>query len=439
MRTDSRRRFPLTRRAALLAALAAASLTLAPDDSWSRRVHAQTFRSAVDLIAVDVQVFDRQGAPVDTLSPDKFVVTIDGRRRRVLSASLARYDVGSTAADLASPPSALAPNPISLTGPTGDGRTFIVAFDTASFRSVDIDAARKAADRFTQRLGPDDAIGVFPLPDGPYVAPTTSRSVVSQAIASVVGRKAGSPSHMDMAIEQMVDITAAVSTQSIMASRQTVGRMVSTSPDSAADESPIECPGTNVTCTEQAIVEATSLATAIEEEVFQGIQGLDRLLRRLRETSVRKTVVLFSGGMPVADRSGGRPTLGREVRLLGEQAAYANATIHTVYFDTNMMNEFSVDSRRPKSSTGRTRVINTRALAEFTEPSGGALIEVGLGPGDAQIDKLVRQISTYYVLGVEPELRDRDGRPHRLDVKVDARNVNLRSRELVVVPRPSAN
>ena len=180
-----------------------------------------------------------------------------------------------------------------------------------------------------------------------------------------------------------------------------------------------------------------TLATSIEEEVFRGIQGLDKLLRRLRETPVRKTVFLFSGGMPVADRAGGRPTIGREVRLLGEQAAYANATIHTVYFDTNMLNEFSVDSRRPKSSGGRTRVINTRALAEFTEPSGGALIEVGLGPGDSQIDKLVGQISTYYVLGVEPELRDRDGRPHRLDVKVEAKNVQLRSRELVIVPRPS--
>jgi VWFA-related protein len=435
MRMTSSRHSPFTRRSRASAAAIVVSLAFASEDAWVRRTDAQTFRAAVDLIAVDVQVFDRQGLPIETLSPDQFTVTIDGRKRRVLSASLAKYELGSTAADLATPPAALAPNPISLSGPTGDGRTFIVAFDTASFRSVDIDTARRAADRFTQHLLPDDAVGVFPLPDGPYIAPTTSRSVVSRAIASVSGRKAASPSHMDMAIEQMVDITAAASTQSMPAVRQTVGKMVSNSVEDTPDENPIECPGTNATCTEQAIAEATSLATAIEEEVFQGIQGLDTLLRRLRETPVRKTVILFSGGMPVADRFGGRPSIGREVRLLGEQAAYANATIHTVYFDTNMVNEFSVDSRRPKSSTGRTRIINTRALAEFTEPSGGALLEVGLGPGDSQIDKLVGQISTYYVLGVEPDARDRDGRPHRLQVKVDAKNAQLRSRELVVVPK----
>src|SRR5215510_14132506 len=47
-----------------------------------------TFRSTLDVIAVDVQVVDRDGAPVPGLGPDKFDVTINGHRRRVLSAEL---------------------------------------------------------------------------------------------------------------------------------------------------------------------------------------------------------------------------------------------------------------------------------------------------------------------------------------------------------------
>ena len=47
-----------------------------------------TFRSGLDVIAVDVQVIDRNGVPVPGLGPDKFEVTINGRRRRVLSAEL---------------------------------------------------------------------------------------------------------------------------------------------------------------------------------------------------------------------------------------------------------------------------------------------------------------------------------------------------------------
>src|SRR6188768_460108 len=47
-----------------------------------------TFRSGLDVIAVDVQVSDRNGVPVAGLGPDRFAVTINGRRRRVLSAEL---------------------------------------------------------------------------------------------------------------------------------------------------------------------------------------------------------------------------------------------------------------------------------------------------------------------------------------------------------------
>jgi hypothetical protein len=39
------------------------------------------------------------------------------------------------------------------------------------------------------------------------------------------------------------------------------------------------------------------------------------------------------------------------------------------------------------------------------------------------------------VLGVEPDARDRNGRPHRLRVRVGDRDARVRARQLVVVPR----
>ena len=45
-----------------------------------------SFRAGVDVISVDVQVIDSDGQPVAGLAPDAFEVTVDGRRRRVLSA-----------------------------------------------------------------------------------------------------------------------------------------------------------------------------------------------------------------------------------------------------------------------------------------------------------------------------------------------------------------
>ena len=45
-----------------------------------------TFRSTVDLVAVDVQVVDKDGRPIGTLKPGDFDVQIAGKKRRVVSA-----------------------------------------------------------------------------------------------------------------------------------------------------------------------------------------------------------------------------------------------------------------------------------------------------------------------------------------------------------------
>ena len=63
------------------------------------------FRVAVDVVAVDVQVIDKNGHPVPDLGPEKFSVTINGRRRRILSAER----IGSEGATVRSPPPSLLP------------------------------------------------------------------------------------------------------------------------------------------------------------------------------------------------------------------------------------------------------------------------------------------------------------------------------------------
>ena len=64
-------------------------------------------RVSVDVVAVDVQVIDSTGRPVPNLGPEKFSVTINGRRRRVVSAE----QIGSEAPGL---PGKAAPAPATL-------------------------------------------------------------------------------------------------------------------------------------------------------------------------------------------------------------------------------------------------------------------------------------------------------------------------------------
>jgi VWFA-related protein len=402
-------------------------------EGTTARLLGQTFRASVDLIAVDVQVVDRGGRPVTTLGPESFEVTLDGRKRKVVSATFTKYDITPMPADpraIPDVPDAPVPG-----APLIAGRTFIIAIDTASFRSLDVRVATLAAERFTRQLLPQDEVGVFTLPYGPKLTPTTSHATARQLIGTVMGRKPSS-GLIEMSVEQVIDITSAMATQTQLQSRATVTKMMTddSGPGDASDSA--LCSITSSACTEQALSEAQSLATSFEQDMLQGLAGLDSLLRELQQSPGRKTVILLSGGMPVSDRSGGRPALADEVKRLGEQATYANATINTIYFDPSATGSFSVNSRKPKLSTGRSLGIYTRALNEFSEPSGGILLQASSGAGEREIDRILNEISTYYVLGVEPDDRDRDGRPHQLKVKVAQRDVNIRNRHLVIVPKP---
>jgi hypothetical protein len=89
--TSTRRSVSIRTAAALLTGVAASSVLMT---STSARQQEPTFRAAVELIAVDVQVVDRSGQPIASIKPDKFSVTIDGHQRRVVSVDLVRHEDG---------------------------------------------------------------------------------------------------------------------------------------------------------------------------------------------------------------------------------------------------------------------------------------------------------------------------------------------------------
>src|SRR5688500_7784821 len=76
-----------------------------------------SFRAAVDLIAVDVQVVDADCNPTDVLKSKAFEVSINGRRRQVASAEFIRYAYVDTPADRAITASSAVP----LARPTSPG------------------------------------------------------------------------------------------------------------------------------------------------------------------------------------------------------------------------------------------------------------------------------------------------------------------------------
>src|SRR3954470_14556187 len=161
-----------------------------------------TFRSSLDVIAVDVQVVDRNGMPVSGLGPDKFEVTINGRKRRVLSADL----IESRSAESLTPQERAA----AVAGPPVRpplARVVFIAIDCLSF---DASASRHviaAARTFIDRLPPTDEVGLFAYPYGPKISPTTDHAAVGRSLATVMGQRNLPSSQFHLRPAEIVDLS----------------------------------------------------------------------------------------------------------------------------------------------------------------------------------------------------------------------------------------
>lgn len=388
-----------------------------------------TFRSSTDLIAVDVQVVDGAGRPLTQLRPEQFEVSIEGQPRSVFSVDVLRMARGSswrgtTAAGPAERPAD--------SGADVPGRVFVLAVDVMSFRSTGLERLLREARAFVDALEPEDVVAIYPFPFEGVTTLTTDRSQVVLALERLVGtrdRFSADGGTYGLNPSDIVDLSTVSTTQPLDALRQhriTDICAAATDPES---------------CGRTVIAEARMLAQMEDGDVSQRLASFRALLTALASSPHRKTVVLISGGMTSADRPGGRPDIGAELgTLVGKEAARANATIYALFADTRRTRGSATLGLRPRTSDnpGRDAALLSRPIERLVDPSGGAMFAIGQSAHRA-FDRILAESSTYYVLGVEPRLEDRDGRPRHLQVRIhDLPNgASVRARSWVIVPRPA--
>ena len=79
-----------------------------------------------------------------------------------------------------------------------------------------------------------------------------------------------------------------------------------------------------------------------------------------------------------------------------------------------------------------------RWLDQFSGAAGGAVFRVQVGSGEYAFDRVLRETSASYILGVEPAEEDRDGRTHEVTVKTNQKGLVIRGSRWVTVPKRSA-
>jgi len=370
------------------------------------------FRASVELVAVDVQVVDRDGRPILRMPAEQFDVLIDGKRRQVVSADLVRYAQGAPGA-----PPRVYTGPATSSLDAATGRMFILAFDQLSFRLGQARAAADLARHFIDLLQPEDLVGLYPFPDSTHVDLTHQRASVRGALGRIVGLQEPAASQFNLSISEIIDITAGDD----YALQKVVQR---------------ECPRGDTTCARLVQGEAFALGAIAEGVASQSLSGLHAILSSLKYVSGRKTMVVLSGGMLASDRGGGRPDIRTQTVELGREAAAANTNLYVVHMDTSFLDAFSNDGRRLNATTlFRDNQVLGEGLDLLAGAAGGALFRVDAGTPARAFERVMRETSAYYLLGVEVADADRDGKPHFISVKVKQPGATVRNRPMVVIPR----
>ncbi len=225
----------------------------------------QTFKTGVDLVAVEVNVVDRDGKPIADLKREDFEVTISNRSRPVVT--IAHRTYGPT-----SGPPLAASIPVTGQAQTTEPvarRMYLLAVDEHSLQAGSAMAAVNAAERFIDKLQPDDLVGVYAYPTGAAKHDlTTDHGSAKRSLRNIMGLRMEPQGRFHMSLSEIVDCASG----DLQAQRAVFDR---------------ECRGGSCRLTD-IVNEAVSLVGFLEMTVTQSVGALRGLVRRTRRDTGTK-------------------------------------------------------------------------------------------------------------------------------------------------------
>lgn len=370
------------------------------------------FRSRVELLAVDVSVVDSDGRPVPGLGPADFLVTIGGKRRNVVRAEYIDF----TAAP-ATPTELSEVSSNQAEAGTPEPRTILLVIDDSAFNPSEGKAVfMRLADQI-ERMFPRDPIGLVPLSgQAKGVEFTTDRKAVSTALRSLVGSRIpiGGMGGVRLAITEALDIDDG---RDQIVLERVIGR---------------ECankvgPDMEI-CRSEVQNEARTLSSESLHQADQTLMGLSRIFDSMGSLPGTKYVLFVSPGL----------ILGRNQSFalsLGQTAAAAGVRLHAFYVERNAM-DASIDRIATESFGDAPAMAEGLQLA--VDASGGALHRI-IGDASNAIERIRREMTGMYRLGVELDVVDADGKPRSIEVKVNRPRMTTRAYRQIVAPAATAD
>jgi VWFA-related protein len=397
--------------ALLLAVVGASIAAQAAPAQQSQPSQPPTFRAGVEYVEVDARVVDSRNEPVQGLAQRDFQIFEDGVRQDIATFAPVNLPMPLSTADGRSTMRTPAndnvrPDVASNARQRVEGRIYLIALDDLFIDPVRVTGVRRFLAEFIDRsIGPDDLAAVVSLAQGgTFQNFTNDKMLLKSAVEHLSGGKA--PSLM-------------LQTETFDLARRAglvTGRGDRTPADSGPPAGPVK------------------LAETVNARTTQ--MSLIRLIRALSGVEGRSRSIIFvSEGTPfemVTNTEG--LSLINDLQSTSDLARRSNVPIYPV--DPRALTALHEDTilvpiidlaDDPAASLQKELSESQRKLRGLADDTGGYAV-VGVNDLSAGLDRIVRQSSSYYVLGYYSKNPKHDGKFRKIDVKVDRRDAKVLAR-----------
>lgn len=375
-----------------------------------------TFRSGVDVLAVDVVALDKTRLPVAGLTAEDFAIVAGRKPRRIVGVDFISSAKPARSAGTLSVPGA------SANGRAIAPRTLMLLVDIDQIPSGGGRVPFRSIGEYLDQLLPADQVGVMTLTDR-RTSTTTDRAVVREALGQLVG------SSMRLRDKEMTFGEAAgIATRdraSLMAYWYRIVNFGFAIPGDRSCTPPKDFEMLT-TVPQNCVQEAELSVDRARVHTRRVLARLGAIANAMANLPDPKAIILVSGGF-ISDIG-----VRGDMEDLATITESTRVTVHSllVEAESSAGGGTTTDTRRLDSNSGM------GGLSDVATAARGSTQRV-ITSATAALARIDREMSGYYVLWMERDPTDLPGERIDLEVRTSRPGVTLMSRKGLTPPRPN--
>lgn len=372
-----------------------------------------TFKSSTQLVEVDAVVLDKSGNFVSGLKPEDITLYEDGKPQQIQQFYMVTNDLGNA-------PGA----PVSQYADQADykaHRVFVLLFDEGGLSNESMMRAKKGAEAFVHdQMGPEDAGGVYVNGAMFRSLLTTDKSELYAGIRAVKppfdSRQSLLASFREFPRIESENDAMRIADGAHEVTQQIAADNCNQSPRDCADDG-------GVSEVENKIQQKANMYVRQARTLTnQTLQNLETVAHNLGHLQGRKTVVFITEGFYVEESRSA-------LEAIAGEAARNGVTFYSIDA-RGQINHMSPNPDVVRRDPARSTLFDTGEDGAniLTTTTGGFMVR-NLDDMSRAFGLIVRDTSTYYVIGYAPINSTMDGKFRKIELKTHVPNVQIRARK----------